>query len=314
MAFRYINPGLVSLLDSDCTATQLTGSQYSKTGVAFTQTNSSAGVTLPNFAEGDDFWARFDLYLPTTYPSYYSLYFFAPNTENYGLWFYFQGVSSTSIMAAYRRGSRGKDFATTLQTSGLKLGTINKILFHMVFGDENTAYMELNINGLQFEKTTGYAITYNASCSKVAVIYSSNTSCVLSNVIISDAEISPKEQVVVLPISTTATNMTAGASGIYLADAAGQILLQTPDVSTLIENYGASSAVTGIAVAGNPAYATGTGITTLTGLSISGDSVAEHGTCELSDDTTATAFDGWSTENLTLSDLRNMQFGWKAGE
>lgn len=315
MAFRYINPGYIELLDSDCVATAITGTEYSKTGVAFTQTNSSAGVTMPDFAEGNDFWARFDLYLPPTYPRYYWLYFFSPNTEKYGLSFYFQGANSTSISAAYYQGVRSKNFAETLQTSGLKLGAINKILFHMVFGDASTAYMELNINGIQFEKTTGYAIPYNANRSKVAVVYSSNTSCVLSNIIISDTEISPKEQVVALPTSETVTDMTAGENGIYIADAVNQTLLQTVDVSTLIENYGASSAVTGIALVGNPAYKTATGLASMIGIEKSSDAnIVEHGTCDLSDDTAAVISTGWATDNMTIADLQGMQFGWKAGE
>ena len=108
--------------------------------------------------------------------------------------------------------------------------------------------------------------------------------------------------------------MTAGTSGIYIADAVNQTLLQSVDVATLIENYGASSVVTGIAVVGNPAYKTATGLAALTGLSKNGTTVTEHGTCDLSDDTVAVISDGWSTENLTIADLQNMQFGWKAGE
>ena len=64
MAFRYMNPGYVHLLNSDAQATQVTGTNYSRTGVAFSKTSSStAAITLPDFKQGDDFWGRFDWYL-----------------------------------------------------------------------------------------------------------------------------------------------------------------------------------------------------------------------------------------------------------
>ena len=138
--------------------------------------------------------------------------------------------------------------------------------------------------------------------------------CYLSNLIISDEEISPQELVIELPISSTSTTMTAGASGIYCADTVGQTLLQTPDVSTLIANYGANSQVTGIEVVGNPAYGTGTGLANATGISRSGGSLAEHNTRELAlNDEEAHVSDGWKLSNMTIADLQNMQFGWKVG-
>ena len=159
-------------------------------------------------------------------------------------------------------------------------------------------------------------MTYSESYSKVAVLYSTCQDIIFSNIIFSDEEISLKERTTkAFPISSTATDMTTGENGIYIADAANQTLLQTIDVSTLIENYGASSAVTGIAVVGNPAYKTATGLASMIGITKSGDaSIVEHGSCDLSDDTEAVISAGWATDNLTIADLQNMQFGWKAGE
>ena len=108
--------------------------------------------------------------------------------------------------------------------------------------------------------------------------------------------------------------MTAGNDGIYIADAADQILLQTPNVADLITAYGANSSITGIAVVGNPAYKTGEGITTLTGLSKASNVITEHGACALSNDSLSSVIDGWSLNNTTIADLANMQFGWKVGE
>ena len=89
-------------------------------------------------------------------------------------------------------------------------------------------------------------------------LYSGSANVYFANVIFSDTKISLKEQAVALPTSETVTDMTADENGIYIANAANQTLLQSVDLSSLIENYGASSAVTGIALVGNPAYTTGT--------------------------------------------------------
>ncbi len=308
MAFRYINPGLVSLLDGDCAATQVTGSQFSKTGAAFSQTNSSTGVTLPHFAEGDDFWARFDFYILAD--TAVNVFCHIPRNAQGGVEIH---IRRDGTIFGYYDGSSQQIAAGALTALGIKSDAINTVILHVAYGSSSEARLMVSLNGTAFYMA-GRAISYSANYASKARLYSNSNGVYFSNVIFSDTEISPKEKVTMLPVRMTETNMAAGASGLYLADAAGQSLLQTPDVSTLINNFGASSAVTGIAVVGNPAYRTGTGITTLTGLSISGGSVAEHGTCNLSDDTTAAAMDGWSTENLTLSDLQNMQFGWKVGE
>lgn len=309
MAFRYINPGYKALLDKNCISTEVTNTEYSKTGVAFSQTNSSAGVTIPTFSEGDDFWAKFGAYIPSA--TAVDIYLLTPKS-NSGLfveiyrdgrvWLY-QRYNGNNVTIAYGNTAAG----------ALKFGAVNNFVVHIKLGTSADAVLEFSINGQSFSNN-GRTMTYSESLSAIARIYSTSANVFFSNLIFSNEEISPKEMIITLPTSETVTNMTAGASGLFIADAANQTLFQTVDVATLIENYGASSAVTGIALVGNPAYATGTELTSLIGLSKSGASIIEHGTCDLSDDTEATIVDGWSVDDKTIADLQGMQFGWKAGE
>lgn len=314
MAFRYMNPGLVELLDSDCVATQVTGSQYSRTGVAFKQTGYMAGVTLPTFAEGDDFWARFDVYVN----GYSNFFLLIPRNMYSGIRFeYGPNSSPTCKLYGFYNSSSLSDIARgSASALGVRDGAINTFLLHVVYGNTSSeSLLEVFINGEKFTRTPYAAIPYSVNYEAKARLYSSSSeSLYFSNVIFSNEEISPKEKVIALPVSSTLTDMTAGASGIYIADTVNQQLLQSVDVSELAENFGANSAVTGIQVVGNPAYATGTGITTLTVLSKSGGVVSEKGSYSLSDDTSAVVMDGWGLSGVTLADLQNMQFGWKVGE
>ena len=314
MAFRYINPGYVSLLDSDCVAVEVAGTSYSKTGVGFSQTNSTAGITTLQFTNGDDFWAKFDAYIPSESAS--NIYFFMPNSYSNGIEINLASKATSASYLYLQYGTSGRKQITNgvALNLGISQGKINTFLIHIKQGTSSTAQVNFWINGKEFSQS-GYAMTYRDARPKIAILYSTNPNVIFSNIIFASEEISIKERAIALPINQTVTNMTAGASGLFIADAANQTLLQSVDVSTLIENFGASSAVTGIALVGNPAYATGTGITSLIGLSQSaGVSAVEHGTCALSEDTDAIILDGWSFENMTIAGLSAMQFGWKAGE
>ena len=320
MAWRYINPGYVHLLDADAqaTATQVTGNEYSKTGVAFSQTNYySAGITIANFHEGDDFWARFDVYIPNSTSG--AVYCYAPYTYRSGFNLTFN--TSNFHIIIDRAGSTDKYIADGISWSraweyGLKRNAINSILIHAKYVTDDGYWIEININGTKTtyspnnpNKTWNYNANY-----KYAILYAASRSSV-SNIIFSNEEINIKEQVVALPVSTTETTMTAQEGGIYLADNVGQTLLQTIDASALISQYGSDSKVTGIALVGTPAYRTGEQLSSLTAISKNGGVTTEHGTSNLSDASDTVIWQGFSVaSDTTIADLQNMQLGWKAGE
>lgn len=313
MAFRYINPGYVYLLDSNVTATQITGNEYSKTGVAFTQTGASAGATIPQFKQGDDFWAKFDVYIPPAGTGV-KVCILPPNSGSYGFRMEI-GSSETSDCFFYHRYSAtdGRFFAQGKSSGlGLTRGAINSISLRFKFVSGQNGVIYVIIGNLVFSSEgKNYILPYYANEPKIAKIFADSTNVKFSNVIFSDSEISPKEQAIRLPISATATDMTAVANGVYAATAAGQTLLQTPDITALAQDFSGDSQITGIQVVGNPAYKKSTGLEKMIGLSKSGASTTEHNSFTLGTDSTAIITDGWALSDVTLNDLPNMAFGWK---
>ena len=146
----------------------------------------------------------------------------------------------------------------------------------------------------------------------MVVVYGTNSTGLISNLIISDTEINKREQVVILPIGTTETTMTGNLDGTYTASAAGQQILQSIDTSSLIADYGADSQIRGIAVIGNPAYRTAEGLSQLTALEKVNDTVTEYGAKEVASSSTAGVIDSRAV-TLSLADLASYKFGWKAG-
>lgn len=326
MAFRLLNIGDGRRIIPPESVTVFNGYTYSRTGKAFTGAVSSSSnytyylFTLPDYI-AEDIWIGVDLYLDSTanHSTYFYLGYWA--TASVYASKNFNYIEGLYLRSGSIRVNMNNNYSSTAAQGTLKPQALNKIICHM-HNESGTeaSYGELTLNGVTTRQTatrssSAYAIGAEVDALKtIAIAFSRTDPCYLSNLIISDTEISPKELVIELPLGSTSTAMTAGASGIYYADTVGQTLLQTPDVSSLIANYGASSQVTGIAVVGDPAYRTGEGIAGATGISKSGASIVEHGTCELSTDSTASVMDGWNVENMTIAGLSNIQLGWKVGE
>ena len=133
----------------------------------------------------------------------------------------------------------------------------------------------------------------------------------LSNIILADVPFDLRERITAVPLGNPVTDMVDLGDGSYMAESAGQQILAAVDVSSLVSAYGGASPVTGIAVAGNPAYRTGEGLTSLIGISKASGTQTEHGAKTLRTSTTAGAADCY-TVNMTLSDMVGMQLGWKA--
>ena len=305
MAFRYMNPGYINLIEvvnsSSIAQVDATGKSY--TGSAFTNGNGYNVVSVP---ADDEFWAKCELYIANS--GGLQIGEFYTGTLRTGASFNLD--TSGASLYLHRNNSSSSRVASGLSNVGVRTNAINSFWIHVKYGDSSTAFVEAKINHKSF-KIDGAVI---AKCSNPINLGFYSYSSPISGIIISDEEISPRERLVPLPISVIETDMTAGASGIYVADDLGQTLLQSPDIFSLVENYGASSAITGVAVLGNPAYKTGSAMTTLTGITKAGSSIIEHGSCELyEDDLSAMVMDTWGLSGVTISDLQNMQFGWKAG-
>ena len=314
MAFRYINPGYGALTGNSSVETFENATYNPSNGVAIGNSTGS-NKTIIILPSGDfitELYCLFDLYVN------YSAY----NADN----FYF-GILPNEYLSSYDRCAGVKLYNGYIRTnyytsSGytryadveqLQSYSLNKIWF-AVHIDTNGGVIEAIVNnGLKFTAEYNEPSSYGVNSPPIVINLSKGSRHFISNIIVSDEYISPKERLIALPISQTITDMTAGASGIYIADAADQQLLQSVDVAQLIQDYGADSDITGIGLVGNPAYKTAEGLAKLTALSKSGDVITEHGSYQLSEDTLSTISDSWGLSGVTIADLQNMQFGWKVG-
>lgn len=316
MAFRYMNIGDGAGIIPSAQLNVTEDAAFSKTGKAFSMNLTSGTsylLTLPRYI-GSDLWFKFDLYVNATSTSEFHLgYWTRADTYSNKNRAWLHGVYAYGKTLYLRVNSY--DFASFT----LPMKTLNRIWVHLHNEDgSDKSYGEMNFNGETKLKTytrdsDHISIGAEVDALKTMLIYFGDADNFISNLIISDEYISLREQVVALPITATDTDMTAGANGLYIADAANQSLLQSVDAATLGAIHGANSPVTGVALVGNPAYKTAEGLASFTSLSKAGGIVTEHDSFSLSDDTESGIQSSWALSNTTIADLQNMQFGWKAG-
>ncbi len=310
---RYINPGFAEFLDAD--GTTIESATYNPTnGVALYQPTDMEGVNISNTVS--EFYGKFDIYLPqiSSLPSNFfaKVGILKPGSANVGL----NGVGLYKYSSSYIHVKSivggGNDKTVTNSDIAFNFGGINSFYFYFKARSENAADGEyfIYMNGAKIMEATGKWI-YMDNASKL-VIYACDVTPI-SNIILADEEVSIRERITAIPLGSPVTDMIDLEDGSYLADTAGQQILQTVDVASLISTYGGTSQVTGVAIGGNPAYRTGEGITTLTGISkASGGSQVEHGAKTLKTSTTAGTVDCYSV-NTTIANMVGLQLGWKAG-
>ena len=314
MSFKYINPGYANLLDVDGGIT-IADATRSKTGVGFYQPTAYKGINIS--ATPTDLYGKFDVYVyrdsddksADNFEIQISLGLngvsFKKATNN----FYLSGLVQIYLNASTW-------YPDTLKSKlNITMNAINTISFHAHACTDSSAkdgYLILYANGKEVGRAENYAVNFSYTNLNVVVVYGTNSTGLISNLIISDIEINKREQVVILPIDTTETTMTADGSGGYTASAAGQQILQSIDTASLIADYGADSQIKGIAVIGNPAYRTAEGLAYLTALEKNGETLTEYGTKETNKSRTAGVIDSRAV-SVTLADLGNHKFGWKAG-
>ena len=303
MAFRYINPGYAEFLSTAGAETVINPAYNPNNGVAFTASGATLNI-LPAGNLSTAFFCKFDVYITGNISN--TFYIGMPRYDSLTSRAWWAGVAiggtDVRLCCMYR---------DLISPISLNVNAVNNIVFGLNFSNST---FEISVNNSNNAGGDFSPTSYYNENSPVSIYFPQRTSTeniFVSNMIISGAEISLKEKIIALPISETITDMTAGASGIYIADAADQQILQTPDVTSLIENFGASSAVTGVAIVGNPAYSTGTGLTSLIALSKSGNTITEHGVCQLNEDTSAMIMDCMGLSGVTIADLADIQFGWK---
>ena len=312
---KYINPGFAEFLDVDG-GTTIESNIYNPTnGVAFYQPTDNAGVKLDSAIT--ELYGKFDAYIPpiSDLPLNYfaKVGTFKAGNTNAG----FNGVALYKYNSSYIHvkgmvGS-GSDKTVTNSEVTFNFGGINHFYFYFKTRSASTADGEYYIymNGNKIMEGTGKWIYMDGDVN--LTMYAASEVAPISNIILSDSPIDMKECITAVPLINPVTDMIDREDGSYLADTVGQQILQTVDVANLISAYGGASRVTGITIAGKPAYRTADGLFSLIGISKSGNTQTEHGTKTLKTDTTAGVADTYAV-NMTISEMTGLQLGWKAGE
>lgn len=300
MSFKYINPGYAELL-STSGGTTVTGEQYSKTGVSFWQPNDKKGISLSE--SPTEFYAKFDLYIQGVT---------GRDDVDFSLGIGYQN-------GIYLRGYRSLTFSGLAGTNSLfyqsdiaeiiPMYAMSTVWLHIKQGNENNGILHVIVNDHEFCNKRDINLSYD---SRTIKIFSDNNRALISNLILSDAPIDPREQIALLQVAATQTNMTDCGDGSYEATAAGQELLQSVDVASLITQYGGNSRVVSIAPFAKPAYRTAEGLCSLTAIEKSGDVITEHGRHIVGQDTAGYVMGAYDTP-LRIAELAERRFGWRAG-
>ena len=317
---RYINPGFAEFLDVEG-GTTVEGTKFNPdNGVALYQPKANEGIDISFETVPTHFYAKFDVYIPPwsamsdgimAEVGFYSNH--SGYTGFYG-WQLRKYSSDLDPQVIIGNSSSYDKYVEYKVGGALKFDSVNSFWMHFKARSASAADGEYQVymNGEKIMENTQKYI-YMDAISKLVIYATQNYGkCYLSNIIMSfDEEISLKEKIQAVPLVDAVTDMTAQEDGTYLADAAGQQILQTVDVKSLIDKYGGISKVTGIAIAGRPAYRTGADLARLTGISKAGSDQTEHGIRKLHTNTNMGAVDCYYV-NTTIADLAGMQLGWKA--
>ena len=301
MAFKYINPGYAELLSVKDGVT-VTGDQYSKTGVSFWQPTYYKGLNLSEVPP--ELYGRFDMYIKDTEKGGNAKLSFAIGG--------YKIIEAEKFWSTWKiRGSNNNEMLAV--GDAVRVKEICTVWFHIKPGENGNGVFHAIIDEREVCNMSNAYVGYlTNSDAKTIAILTKNDDILISNLILSDEEISPREQVITLPVKETQTNMTDYGDGSYEATAANQELLQTVDVAALSAQYGADSRVTGISLIGNPAYRTAEGLCALTAIEKSGGNVTEYGRHIAEQNPTSTVMDT-RTVSMTIAELTGRQFGWRAG-
>ena len=301
MSFKYINPGYAELL-SVSSGTTVTGNQYSKTGVSFWQPNYYKGLDLSEVPP--ELYGRFDMYIKNS-----------ENANSARLSIAIGGYKIVKAETSWNSWKiHGNNNNNTLAASdAVRTKAISTVWFHIKPGENNNGVFHAIIDEREVCNIQNANIGYlTDSDAKTIKISSLTDEILISSLILSDEKISPREQVVMLPVKETQTNMTDYGDGSYEATAVGQELLQAVDVSSLITQYGGNSRVVSIAPFAKPAYRTAEGLCALTAIEKSGGTITEHGRHIAGQDQNGFVMGTYDT-SLSIADLVGQQFGWRAG-
>ena len=286
MSFRYINPGYAELFPNRSMTTAQSSTFNPINGVYMK--NGEAYCNLP---EGcDEVWVKFGFY--------YNCYswqlgcYIGDNQASYGFYRYKCEENKANFNKKSTLITNNADYA------------YHTVWMHCKAGQEGM--LEVFVDGREEFTQTG-EVTWKE---KYVYFKSGYDKVCISNIIISDREISKTDEVYILTPKITETDMTE-EDGLYIADSENQYVKQTIDVDAFKEKAGSDMiSVTGLAIAAVPAYYDGEGLTSLTATR----NESEMETLALSSkDGKKGAVSSWN-ESIAVDSLEGLKLGWKAAQ
>lgn len=287
MSYLYLNPGYGNLFDSvldQASYTQVLNAD-SETGKSFHSCGRRA-VTFPT--PMSEIWLRCD-YRPygnsglfevdIRSASWFHCVYHSNGSNTISLYLNSRNVSS------YYFGSRWQRFLMHLK-SDLTNGVFE------VWEDEDLKYSFTGNVG------NGEGIT---DC----LFTSTHSDKNISQIIISDSQINWTENVIIIP-TTLSSTMTNNGDGTYSATSSGEYVNQTIDSASLRNICSANTVITGLCIAGRPAYSDGVGIDTMQAMA---DNTVV-GECQLSSSSAKSIFFG-DRVNKPIGTISGT-YGWKA--
>lgn len=289
MSFKHINPGYSEIYNTNKATVQ--NEQYNPiNGVSLGLGLEQTIFSLPS--DCNEVWLKCGICV-TSLSSSYTAYIGIGGNSGYMDGVSFIGTGICPVICGDRQ---------TNYTHPIGKGEYHKLIIHCING--SSGLLEIFLDGICIYTYTG-DVTWR---SRIVYIFTSTSGTLvyINNIIISDTEITPTEEVYVLTPASTETTMSEN-SGAYVATEAGQTIKQMIDVEALKTKAGTPHIrISGLGICGN-GFCDGEGLTKVTSLC----NGVEKEDVSLSSDTNSYILSSWN-EDLPIAELTNLQIGLKA--
>ena len=265
MSFRIINPGFAECCDYRFTETSKscttfdsdTYNPHNKKAIGSNANKDwSADIKLPNQLNLD-LYVKFDLFIDYSNCSF-RIGHYTGTTNNNINWVNGAQVYYNNVYINYKSSRYGKGIP-------LVVNKVNSIWFH-IFSDglsssETNTFFELIVNNSADKEVTNFQYSsdfFNYNYNAITIF--ADKHCFLSNLIISDSFIDPREKVTILPLYDSEeddTNMSFDSNNLFTASQDRQYARFYPDLDDLISAFGADSTVTALSFCPVPAFKSG---------------------------------------------------------
>ena len=222
------------------------------------------------------------------------------NTVLVGLYNY--GRSADGVWSVTSSSDAPNKISDIAFFSKLITDTYNRV---MVMVDTESGTIEVWMNSESVFRSTGITQLQKISDLKGCRIEFHTGDGGIANIIVSDEEIKPNEDILVLGNGGIEADVQPDTDGVYTFTEVGQKYLQTPDVSKLADN----DVITGVAALAQPAYSEADGLYHVTGISADeSGTTTEHGQDAITSSTKSGVVVSWP-QALTKAELAKMKIG-----